>query len=149
MGITAELQARIDLAIAAILDAQELEHERRLGSRETRKLPADCVRILRRWRSVTDTAATAATVSHKSGARAPLSGQPEAGKQVNVCPLELSEVPAGEATSIRFPPPLRERAEEYGRERRWSFGEVVRVAVEELVDYEPQAERERSADGAA
>jgi hypothetical protein len=144
VSVADELQARLVLAIAAVLDAQELEHEQRLGSRQTRKLPADCLRILHRWRCLTDTSTAAATLSYKTGARAPLSGQPEAGKQVNVCPRELPEVPAGEATSIRFPPPLRERAEAFARERRWSFGEVVRVAVEELVDYQPpQPEPER------
>jgi hypothetical protein len=112
VSVPDERQARIDLAIAAVLDAQELDHEHGMSTHRTRKLPGDAVRILRRWRSVTDASAPAATVSHKTGARAPLSGQPEAGKQVNVCPRELSEVPAGEATSIRFPPPLRERAEE-------------------------------------
>jgi len=43
-------------------------------------------------------------------------------------------VPAA-TTSIRIPEPLRERVEQYGREHRWSMGEVTRVALEQLVGY--------------
>jgi hypothetical protein len=42
-------------------------------------------------------------------------------------------VPAGPATSVRIPEPLREQVEQYGREHRWSMGEVTRVALERLV----------------
>jgi hypothetical protein len=45
-------------------------------------------------------------------------------------------VPAGPATSVRIPELLRERVEQYGRERRWSMGEVTRVALEQLVGYD-------------
>jgi hypothetical protein len=50
----------------------------------------------------------------------------------------LPAVPAGPATSVRIPEQLRERVEQYGRERRWSFGETTRVALEQLVGYESE-----------
>lgn len=39
-------------------------------------------------------------------------------------------------TSIRLPTELREQADAFGREHRWSFGEVVRVGLEQLVGYD-------------
>jgi len=50
-------------------------------------------------------------------------------------------VPAGPATSIRIPEPLRKCAEEYSRERRWSLGETTRVALEQLVGYDRELEQ--------
>ncbi len=52
-------------------------------------------------------------------------------------------MPAGPATSVRIPEQLRERVEQYGRERRWSFGETTRVALEQLIGYDGQADHER------
>ena len=40
--------------------------------------------------------------------------------------------------AVRVPVDLRQQAEAYGRERRWTFGEVVRVGLEQLVDYDGQ-----------
>ena len=54
-------------------------------------------------------------------------------------------MPASESTSIRVPSELREQVERYGRERRWTFGETARVALEQLVDYKPEPEPERTA----
>jgi hypothetical protein len=42
------------------------------------------------------------------------------------------------ATSIRIPEPLRERVDAFAAERRWSFGEATRVALERLVEYDSQ-----------
>ena len=50
-------------------------------------------------------------------------------------------MPAGPATSIRIPEPLRKCAEEYSRERRWSLGETTRVALEQLVGYDRELEQ--------
>ncbi|HMD56245.1 MAG TPA: hypothetical protein VKG82_02110 [Solirubrobacteraceae bacterium] len=54
-------------------------------------------------------------------------------------------MPAGPTTSVRIPEPLRELVEQYGRERRWSLGEVTRVALERLVEEDQAEERERAA----
>jgi len=54
-------------------------------------------------------------------------------------------VPAGPATSVRIPEQLRERVEQYGRERRWSMGEVTRVALERVVEEDQADEREQAA----
>ena len=42
-------------------------------------------------------------------------------------------MPVAAPTSIRIPDPLRRKAEAFGRERRWTLGEVVRVAIEQLL----------------
>jgi hypothetical protein len=44
----AALLAAVELAIR---DAQAFEHDHGLASSRTRKLPADMLRLLRRWRS--------------------------------------------------------------------------------------------------
>ena len=53
-------------------------------------------------------------------------------------------VPVAPTVSIRVPSDLRERVEAFGRERRWTFGEVTRVALEQLVGYDKD-ESERQA----
>jgi hypothetical protein len=46
-------------------------------------------------------------------------------------------VPAASSViSIRVPAELRAQADQYAHERRWSFGEVTRVALEQLVGYD-------------
>jgi hypothetical protein len=47
----ATLDAMLDIAEAAIRDAQAFEHEHGLASIRTRKLPGDMLRTFRRWRS--------------------------------------------------------------------------------------------------
>jgi hypothetical protein len=53
--------------------------------------------------------------------------------------VEIDTAP-GESVSptvaVRVPTDLRQAAEAYGHERRWSLGEVVRVGLEQLVDYQ-------------
>jgi hypothetical protein len=53
--MSTEARATVDDLLAAvelaIRDAQAFEHEHGLASSRTRKLPADMLRILRRWRS--------------------------------------------------------------------------------------------------
>jgi hypothetical protein len=144
MSTTEELDAMLDLAEAAIHDAQQFEHEHGLTSSRTRKLPADLLRTLHRWQKVNDAAVMTAALCDKSRATAPTdSGQPTAGDQVHhiVCE-ESPTVPTGPATSVRIPTELREQAEAFGRERRWTFGEVVRVGLEQLVGYDHELERQ-------
>jgi hypothetical protein len=45
-----KLVRRIDLAIAVVLDAQEIEHRNGLTTRRTRQLPRSVLRQLRHWR---------------------------------------------------------------------------------------------------
>jgi hypothetical protein len=128
------LAAMLDTAEAVISDAQAYEHEHRLATSRSRRLPADMLRTLRRWRSVSGAAAVPVTLSHKSRATAPTdSGRPTAGDRVHIVCEESPTVPAGPATSVRIPPKLREQADALARERRWTFGEVVRVGLEQLV----------------
>jgi len=128
-----ELVAMIDLAQCAVEDAREHEHEASLANHHSRKLPADCLRILRRWRSSTASASERATLQQVVANGTAAERAASADRQVNVC-AEEPPVPAA-TTSIRIPEPLRERVEQYGREHRWSMGEVTRVALEQLVGY--------------
>jgi hypothetical protein len=49
---------------------------------------------------------------------------------------------------VRIPEPLRHQAEAFGRERRWSLSEVTRVALERLVDYDPDNEAQHEGQSA-
>jgi hypothetical protein len=51
-------------------------------------------------------------------------------------------VPAAPTAGIRIPPDLREQAELFGRERRWTFSETAKVALEQLVGYEEREDAE-------
>ncbi len=134
MNVKDELDAMLAIAEAAIRDAQQFEHEHHLGSVRTRKLPADMLRSLRRWKTAHT---SAATMCDKSRATAPRdNGQPTAGDQVHIVCEELPTVPTGPATSVRIPPELREQADAFARDRRWTFGEVVRVGLEQLVGHD-------------
>jgi len=42
-------------------------------------------------------------------------------------------MPIAAPTSIRIPEQLRRQAEAFGRERHWTLGETVRVAIEQLL----------------
>lgn len=136
-----ELARRIDLALGVIRDAQEYQHEHGHADHHTRRLPADAARALRKWRLFTVASSRTATVSPKTGARAPLSGQPTAGKQST--PTEDLQVPISQATSIRIPEELRERVDEYARERPWTLGETARVALEQLVGWDERDQGEQ------
>jgi len=150
--MSAEAKAILEGKLAAIAQAVEqarsYEHEHGLANRASRKLGASTLHTLRKWRQVTDTATARDTVTpvvvvEGEAARA---DTPE----VKPSAHEEPQVPVSPQTSIRIPPELREAADQYGRERRWSFGEVVRVGLEQLVGYEPnddQAEH-RSVNGA-
>ena len=140
------LARQIDDVVEMIRDACAFEHEHGLTSRHTRKMPADALRSLHRWRTA-HTTTTSATLCDKSRATAPRdNGQPTAGEnQVHIVCEESPTVPTGPATSVRIPEPLRQQAEAFGREHRWSFGEVTRVALEQLVG----GQREDTHDGQA
>ncbi|MGO8906961.1 MAG: hypothetical protein ACLQMH_15270 [Solirubrobacteraceae bacterium] len=135
MSTAEELAAMIDLARCAVEDARAHEHTAGLANHHTRKLPGDCLRILRRWRSATAVASGHATVQLVVANGTVRKQAASADKQANVC-TEEPPVPAATTTSIRIPESLRERVEEYGREHRWSMGEVTRVALEQLVGYD-------------
>jgi predicted transcriptional regulator len=131
------LSRQLDAIAVAIERARTFEHEQSLSSGRSRRLPADMLRSLRRWQSVTSAARVPATLCDKSRATAPRdNGQPTAGDQVHIVCEEQPTVPAGPATSVRIPPKLREQADALARERRWTFGEVVRVGLERLVAYD-------------
>jgi len=133
----AELVAMLDTAEAAIRDAQAFEHEHGLASRHTRKLPADTLRIIRRWRTAASGDTLTPVVADGTAAKRAAS----ADKQVNVVCTEEPQVPVAPSTSVRIPESLRERVEEYGREHRWSMGEVTRVALEQLVGDEQHGDQ--------
>jgi hypothetical protein len=127
----ATLARQIDDIIEMVEDARAFEHERGLGSIHTRKLPANAIRELRRWQSVTASAAGRDTVHDKSGATAP-QGQPTAGDSKSTSSARSPQVQAP-VVSIRMSPDLREQAEAFGRERRWTLAQTTRVALEQLV----------------
>lgn len=136
------LDAKLAAIIHAIEDAQQHEHEHGIACRATRRLPGDALRLLRRWRHATEPAADSGIMQCKSRATAPQDGQPTAGT-----PPQARE-PAVQApvVSIRMPPDLREQAEAFGRERRWSLAETTRVALEQLVsDQRREPERQERA----
>jgi hypothetical protein len=138
------LAAQLEDIAAAIEQARAFEHEHGLSSSRTRKLPADTLRSLRRWRTaVTGDTVTCVVAEGTAATRAASADK----KQVNVvCTEEPPTVPAAPSTTIRIPEPLRERVEEYGREHRWSLGETTRVALERLVGYDREPnETERAA----
>lgn len=95
--------------------------------RPLRKLAASTLHTVRNWRhAVAGDTVSLDVVVEGQAARADTSkSTPSAHEE----PL----VPVSPQTSIRIPEPLRERVAEYGRERRWSMGEVTRVALEQLV----------------
>jgi hypothetical protein len=130
-----ELTASLALIADAIKDARAHEHGHGLATHDTRKLPADALRVIRRW-----TAAHGGTVE-PTEATAPCNGQPTAGEAGSPSSAkELPTVPVTPSVSIRIPEDLREDAEAYGREHRWSLGQTTRVALERLVGYEGQPE---------
>ena len=138
-----QLARQIDDIAEMIEDARAYEHDHGLTSRHTRKMPADALRSLHRWRTA-HTTTTSATLCDKSRATAPRdNGQPTAGEnQVHIVCEESPTVPTGPATSVRIPPELREQADALARERRWTFGEVVRVGLEQLVAGQPENTRD-------
>jgi len=136
-------QTTLDALLAAleltIRDAQAFQHEHRLASSRTRKLPGDMLRTLHRWQKVNDPAASADTLCEVVANGTGITRAASADKQVNVVCTEEPPVPAAHhVTSIRLPDELRERVEQYGREHRWSMGEVTRVALEQLVGSETE-----------
>lgn len=144
MSAAAHLAGRLAAAIRAIEEARAFEHDHRLTTRRTRKLPGDAIRSLRRWQEFTTAAAygdtvngTEATAPHTGSQAGEVKGSPSA--------KELPTVAIAPTVSIRVPTDLREQAEAYGRERRWTFGEVVRVGLEQLVDQHDQDQRHRQA----
>ena len=133
--MNAELQRRIDLAIAVVQDARAYEHEHGLTSRHTRQLPRGILRQLAHWRKVTATSEHRATLCESQ----PIA--PATGSEADASELSVREEPVV-ATSpivgVRIPEPLKRQAEVFAREHRWSFGETTRVALERLVGYDAQ-----------
>ena len=72
----------------------------------------------------------------KTGARAPQAGSQWQAHKITACRREEPAVPVSPTVAVRVPTDLRRQAEAYGRERRWTFGEVTRVALEQLVGYD-------------
>jgi predicted transcriptional regulator len=142
------LTRQLDAIAVAIERARTFEHEQRLGTHATRRQPGDMLRSLHRWqRGVTASAPDGGTVTHKSGAEGTAQRAASAGAQSTPSAHEELSVPVSPATSIRIPEELREQAEAFGRERRWSFGQTVRVGLEQLVGYhqDDDAEPRRAA----
>jgi hypothetical protein len=122
------LARQLDAIAAAIDHAWKFQNEHGLTTRHTRKPAADTLRSLRRWQA----AVAADTVKHVV-ADGTAERAASADKPVNVVCKEPPTVSIAPTTSVRIPEPLRERVEQYGREHRWSMGEVTRVALEQLV----------------
>jgi hypothetical protein len=132
----AELHARLALAGDVIRDARALEHEHHLASHDSRRFAGDALRILRRWQVA---ASRGSTLRSKSGANGTAQRAASAGTQSTSVREELP-VPAAPTAGIRIPPDLREQAESFGRERRWTLSETTRVALERLVGFNGHAE---------
>jgi hypothetical protein len=131
----------LDIAEAAIRDAQAFEHEHGLSTRHTRKLPANTLRSLHRWQTATASASHGDTVKRVVADGTGIIRAASADKQVNVVCTEEPQVSAGASvTSIRIPDELRAQVDQYAHDRRWSFGEATRVALEQLVGYDQDAQ---------
>jgi hypothetical protein len=120
----------------AVESARTYEHEHGLARHDTRKYAGDVLRIVRRWH-----ASHGGTLHMQSEARHQQHGQPTAGEvDTAACRKEQPTVPIAPTVSIRVPSDLREQAEAFGRERRWTFAKTTLVALEQLIDYEEQAD---------
>ncbi len=141
------LAAQLDAIAAAIEQARAFEHEHGLSSSRTRKLPANAIRELRRWRHATEHAEQRATVpSTAPQPRHRDNGQPTAGS--NTQPAKEPAVPASPTVGVRIPVDLRQRAEDQARREDRSFSQVVRHALAAHLsdaDREPSKHTERAA----
>ena len=137
----ASLATKLAAIVRAVEDARAHQHEAGLATRYTRKLPADVLRVLRRWQE--STALRGDTMQPKTGARAPQAGSQRQAHKITACRREEPAVPVSPTVAVRVPTDLRQQAEAYGRERRWTFGEVVRVGLEQLVDYQGEVEQDQ------
>ena len=127
-----QLDAKLAGITLAIEDARVFMHEHHLGTHDTRKAPADALRIIRRWHAL-----HGGTLQEKSEARHQEHGQPTAGEvETAACRKELSTVPVAPTVSIRVPSDLREQAEAFCRDRRWTFAKTTLVALEQLIGYD-------------
>src|SRR5271167_1965117 len=101
-----QLDAKLAQIVSAIENARAYEHEHGLARHDTRKLPADALRIIRRWHALHGD-----TLQVKSEARHQQHGQPTAGEvEIAVCRKEQPTVPIAPTVSIRVPSDLREQA---------------------------------------
>jgi len=135
--MTTDARATLDAKLAAIAraveDARTFEHEHGLTSRTTRKLAASTLHSLRRWQQTAASSADGDTVKRVVGDGAAVrAASADTQKSTPSAPEELP-VPVSPVTSIRIPAELRAEAEAFGRDRRWTLGEVTRVALEQLV----------------
>jgi hypothetical protein len=133
-----ELDAMLTLAGDSIRDAQAFQHEHGLTSHATRKLPGNALHAIRAWQKHIAAAVHGDTVN-RTEATAPETGS-QAGDEVGKSHRlqGAAEVAIAPTVSIRVPVDLREQAEAFGRERRWTLGEVVRVGLERLVEHDGQ-----------
>ncbi|HEY2181323.1 MAG TPA: hypothetical protein VGH09_06605 [Solirubrobacteraceae bacterium] len=136
MSDAASLDERLRLALAVVSDAATFQRQTGQATSHTRKHPQTVSRELRRWRS----ALQGDTVKPKTGATAPQAGSQRQADAVTACRREEPAVPVSPTVAVRVPVELREQAEAYGREHRWTFGEVTRVALEQLVGFEQDDE---------
>ena len=130
----ATLATKLAAIVHAVEDARAYEHEHGLARHETRRHAADALRVVRRWQGFT--VPRGDTMQPKTGARAPQSGSQRQAHKIAACRREEPAVPVSPTVAVRVPTDLRRQAEAYGRERRWTFGEVTRVALEQLVGYD-------------
>jgi hypothetical protein len=129
------LSRQLDAIAVAIGRARTFEYEYGLSSRHSRKSGASTLHSLRRWQQATASAPASDTVSPVVVDGTVATRAASADKPANAVCTEELPVPVSPVTTVRIPEPLREQAEAYGREHRWTFGEVTRVALERLVGY--------------
>ena len=130
-----ELASKLDAIATAIEQARAFEHEHGLSNRDTRKLPGDALRSLRRWQA----AAHVATLqSSNVAATAPATGSQR--QAVTPTPAKgAPTVPVSPTVGIRIPEPLRQRAEALAQREERSVSQVIRRALTEHVErHEPE-----------
>jgi hypothetical protein len=136
------LYHQLTVIARAVEEARSFQRDHNLTSHDTRRLPGNALHAIHAWQKHIAAAVHGGTVE-LTDATAPFTGS-QAGEVVatSSSARELPEVPIAPTVSIRVPADLRVQAEAFGRERRWTFGEVVRVGLERLVDYdgEPEAD---------
>jgi hypothetical protein len=136
-----ELRARLDLAAAAILDGQAIEHDAGLATHATRQHARGILRQLRHWQA-TAAAVHAATVSDKVAAdRTAIAGS-EA--DTNRLTQKEPAVPLTENVHVKVSPEERRRIRELAEAEERSEGQVVRRLMAAAGLAEPERDGERA-----
>jgi hypothetical protein len=125
-----ELLARLALARAVIEDARSIEHSHGLAHNNSRRFAGDILRRIHLWN-----AAHGGTVNGNVAANAPATGS-EAGSSETPDPKEPDAMPVSETFGVRLPADLRADIDEIATAHRLSSGQVIRVAVEQMVERE-------------